>query len=141
MKPTNVVSMDFNSSKAMEEFIEMYERDAPSLYPEAELLVLVVTDEASLIAIAAYPTEEDRLTASKTAQKRVKGHFAPLFKESFRLLGDMVVQHRPNAKSENFFAFSRHRLTFLAGSWLATIWQVHSPPKCMRRSILLAFYV
>ena len=41
MKPTNVVSMDFNSPEAMEEFIEMYERDAPSLYPQAELLVLV----------------------------------------------------------------------------------------------------
>ena len=99
MKPTNVVSMDFNSSKAMEEFIEMYERDAPSLYPESQLLVLVMTNEASLIAIAAYTTEEDRLAASKTAQERIKGHFAPLFKESFRLLGDMVVQHRPNAKS------------------------------------------
>ena len=99
MKPTNVVSMDFNSAKAMEEFIEMYERDAPSLYPEAEFLVLVVTDEASLIALAAHPTEEDRLATSKTAQERIKGHFAPLFKESFRLLGEMVVQHRPNAKS------------------------------------------
>jgi hypothetical protein len=98
MKPTNVVSMDFTSAEAMEEFIKMYERDAPSLYSEAELLVLVKTEEASLIAIAAYPTEEDRLTASKTAQERIGGHFAPLFKESFRLLGDMVVHHRPNAK-------------------------------------------
>ena len=98
MKPTNVVSMDFNTAEAMEEFIEMYERDAPSLYPEAELLVLVVSDETSFIAVAAYPTEADRLAASKTSQSRIKGHFAPLFKESFRLLGDMVVQHRPNAK-------------------------------------------
>ena len=99
MKPTNVVSMDFNSAEAMEEFIEIYERDAPSLYPEAELLVLVVTDETSLIAVAAYPTEEDRLAASKTSQARIEGQNAPLFKESFRLLGDMVVQHRPYAKS------------------------------------------
>ena len=99
MKPTNVVSMDFNSAEAMEEFIEMYERDAPALYPDAELLVLVKTEEASLIAIAAYPTEDDRLAASRTAQQRIGGQFAPLFKESFRLLGDMVVQHRPNSKS------------------------------------------
>ena len=99
MKPTNVVSMDFNSAEAMEEFIEMHERDAPLLYPEPELLVVVVTDEASLIAIAPYPTEEDRLAASKTAKERIKGHFVPLFKESFRLLSDMVVQHHPNAKS------------------------------------------
>ena len=32
MKPTNVVSMDFTSAEAMEEFIKMYERDTPSLY-------------------------------------------------------------------------------------------------------------
>ena len=99
MKPTNVVSMDFNSAEAMEEFIETYERDSPSLFPEAELLVLVKTEEASLIAISAYPAEEDRMAASETAQGRIKGHLAPLFKESFRLLGDMVVHHRPNAKS------------------------------------------
>ena len=33
MKPTNVVLMDFNSAEAMEEFIETYERDSPSLFP------------------------------------------------------------------------------------------------------------
>ena len=73
MKPTNVVSMDFNSPEAMEEFIEMYERDAPSLYPKAELLVLVKTEETSLLAIAAYPKEEDRLAASAKAQESIKG--------------------------------------------------------------------
>jgi len=98
MKPTNVVSMDFNSAEAMEEFIETYDRESPSLFPEAELLVLVKTEEASLIAISAYPTEEDRMAASETAQGRIKGHLAPLFKESFRLLGDMVVHHCPIAK-------------------------------------------
>ena len=98
MKPTNVVSMDFNSPEAMEKFIEMYERDGPSLYPQAELLVLVKTEETSLLAIAAYPTEDDRLKASETAQERIKGQFAPLFSESFRLLGDMVVHHTPNSK-------------------------------------------
>ncbi len=96
MKPTNVVSMNFKSAEAMQEFIDMYERNAPSLYPQAELLVLVKTDEASLIAIAAYPSEDDRLVAKKTAEKRVKGHLAPLFEENFRLVGDMVVQHRLN---------------------------------------------
>ena len=100
MKPTNVVSMDFNSPETMEEFIEMYQRDAPSLYPQAELLILVKTEEASLLAVAAYPTEDDRLAASETAQERIKGHFAPLFSESFRLLGDMVVHHTPNSKTE-----------------------------------------
>jgi hypothetical protein len=31
-KPTNVVMLDFQDAKAMEEFIEMYERDASELY-------------------------------------------------------------------------------------------------------------
>ena len=88
--------MNFKSAEAMQEFIDMYECDAPSLYPQAELLVLVKTDEASLIAIAAYPSEDDRLAAKKTAEERIKGHLAPLFEENFRLVGDMVVQHRLN---------------------------------------------
>ncbi len=98
MKPTNVVSMDFNSPEAMEEFIKMYERDGPSLYPQAELLFLFKTEETSLFAITVYPTEDDRLKASETAQERIKGQFAPLFSEIFRLLGDMVVHHTPNSK-------------------------------------------
>ena len=65
MKPTNVVSMDFNTAEATEEFIEMYERDAPSLYPEAELLVLVVTDETSLIAVEAIAAVGSSLTGVK----------------------------------------------------------------------------
>ena len=65
MKPINVVSMDFNTAEAMEEFIEMYERDAPSLYPEAELLVLVVTDETSLIALEAIAAVGSSLTGVK----------------------------------------------------------------------------
>ena len=58
------------------------------------------TEETSLLAIAAYPTEHDRLKASETAQERIKGQFAPLFSESFRLLGDMVVHHTPNSKTQ-----------------------------------------
>ena len=78
----------------MQEFIDMYEKNAPSLYPQAELLLLVKIDETSLIAVAAYPSEEGRLAAEKTAEERIKGHLAPLFEENFRLLGDMVVKHQ-----------------------------------------------
>ena len=58
----------------------MYKRDAPSRYPEADLVVLIKTQEARLIAIAAYPTEEPSMAASKTAQGCIKVHFASLFK-------------------------------------------------------------
>ena len=36
MTPTNVVSMDFETKEAMEDFLKTYERDSPSLYPDAE---------------------------------------------------------------------------------------------------------
>ncbi len=94
MTPTNVVSMNFKTASAMQEFIDVYEKDAPSLYPQAELLLLVKIDDASLIAVAAYPSEEGRLAAKKTAEERIEGHLAPLFKENFRLVGDMVVKHQ-----------------------------------------------
>ena len=57
MTPTNVVSMNFKTAAAMQEFIDIYEKDSPSLYPQAELLLFIKTDETSLLAIAAYPTE------------------------------------------------------------------------------------
>ena len=47
MKPTNAVPMDFYSSAAMEEFIAIYEREAPSLYLDAKLHKLVKTEKAS----------------------------------------------------------------------------------------------
>ena len=38
MTPTHVVSMDFETKKAMQNFLETYERDSPTLYPDAEML-------------------------------------------------------------------------------------------------------
>ena len=38
MTPTNVVSMDFETKEAMQDFLEMYEIDSPTLYPDAEIL-------------------------------------------------------------------------------------------------------
>ena len=41
MTPTNVVSMNFKSKEAMQEFLDMYERDSPTLYPDAEMLLMI----------------------------------------------------------------------------------------------------
>ena len=51
-KPTNVVMLDFQDAQAMEEFIEMYERDASELYEGYENLMLIRVDEASCVAIS-----------------------------------------------------------------------------------------
>ena len=55
MKPTNVISMNFKSANGIQEFIDMYERYAYPLYPQAKLIVLVKTYELSIIAYTAYP--------------------------------------------------------------------------------------
>ena len=33
MTPTNVVSMNFKTKEAMQEFLDMYEKDSPTLFP------------------------------------------------------------------------------------------------------------
>ena len=47
MTPTNVVSMDFETKEAMEDFLEMYERDSPTVFPDAEMLLMIKTTETS----------------------------------------------------------------------------------------------
>ena len=50
MTPTNVVSMDFETKEAMEDFLETYQRDSPTLYPDAEMLLMIKTTETSCVA-------------------------------------------------------------------------------------------
>ena len=52
MTPTNVVSMDFETEEAMEDFLKMYERDSPTLYPDAEMLLMIKTTETSCVAVS-----------------------------------------------------------------------------------------
>ena len=55
MTPTNVVSMDFETKEAMEDFLETYERDSPTLYPDAEMLLMIKTTETSCVGVSVYP--------------------------------------------------------------------------------------
>ena len=36
MTPTNVISINFNTKEAMQEFLDMYERNSPTLFPDAD---------------------------------------------------------------------------------------------------------
>ena len=58
MTPTNVVSMNFKSKEAMQEFLDMYERDSPTLYPDAEMLLMIKTTETSCMGVSVYPTKK-----------------------------------------------------------------------------------
>ena len=89
MTPTNVVSMNFKSKEAMQEFLDMYERDSPTLYPDAEMLLMIKTTETSCVGVSVYPNEEAR----SLAKSRTSGKLKHLVKENFRLSGDMVVKH------------------------------------------------
>tara|TARA_B100000579_G_scaffold400204_1_gene381679 strand:+ start:612 stop:914 length:303 start_codon:yes stop_codon:yes gene_type:complete len=89
MTPTNVVSMDFETKEAMQDFLDMYERDSPTLYPDAEMLLMIKTTETSCVGVSVYPNEEAR----NLAESRTSGELKHLVKENFRLSGDMVVKH------------------------------------------------
>ncbi len=96
MTPTNVVSMDFETKEAMEDFLETYDRDSPILYPDAEMLLMIKTTETSCVGVSVYPNEEAR----SLAESRTSGKLKYLVKENFRLSGDMVVKHVFTNKGE-----------------------------------------
>ena len=89
MTPTNVVSMDFETKEAMEDLLKTYERDSPTLDPDAEMLLMIKTTETSCVGVSVYANEKAR----SLAESRTSGKLKYLVKENFRLSGDMVVKH------------------------------------------------
>ena len=70
-------------------FLETYERDSPTPYPDAEMLLMIKTTETSCVGVSVYPNEEAR----SLAESRTYGKLKYLVKENSRLSGDMVVKH------------------------------------------------
>lgn len=93
MTPTNVVSMNFKDKEPLDDFVKMYQKDSPKLYPDAEILMFIKLTDTSAVAISVYPNEEARINSKKLAESRVSGELKQLFEEDFRLSGDMVVKH------------------------------------------------
>ena len=93
MTPTNVVSMNFKDKASLDDFVKMYQKDSPKLYPDAEILMFIKLTNTSAVAISVYPNEEARINSKKIAESRVTGELKQLFEEDFRLSGDMVVKH------------------------------------------------
>ena len=93
MTPTNVVSMNFKDKASLDDFVKMYQKDSPKLYPDAEILMFIKLTDTSVVAISVYPNEEARINSKKLAESRVSVELKQLFEEDFRLSGDMVVKH------------------------------------------------
>ena len=93
MTPTNVVSMNFKDKESLDDFVKMYQKDSPKLYPDAEILMFIKLTDTSAVAISVYPNEEARINSKKLAESRVSEELKQLFEEDFRLSGDMVVKH------------------------------------------------
>ena len=93
MTPTNLVSMNFKDKASLDDFVKMYQKDSPKLYPDAEILMFIKLTDTSAVAISVYPNEEARINSKKLAESRVSGELKQLFEEDLRLSGDMVVKH------------------------------------------------
>ena len=92
MTPTNVVSMNFKDKASLDDFVKMYQKDSPKLYPDAEILMFIKLTDRIAVAISVYPNEEARINSKKLAESRVSGELKQPFDEDFRLSGDMVVK-------------------------------------------------
>ena len=58
---------------SLDDFIKMYQKDSPKLYPDAKMLMFIKLTDISAIAISVYPNEEARTNSKKLAESRVSG--------------------------------------------------------------------
>ena len=68
MSVANVVSMEFESEQALQEFAEKYKAFGPMHYPQAEIKMFIKTDQQSGLGISIYPNEEAS-EAGRSAKK------------------------------------------------------------------------
>lgn len=94
-----MVSMEFESEQALQDFAVKYNEVAPIHYPQAEIIMFVKTDDQSGLGISIYPSEEAREAGNRQRNQEVKtNEMAPLMKEIFRVKGDVMVKHIINPK-------------------------------------------
>ena len=99
MSVANVVSMEFESEQALQDFAVKYNEVAPIHYSQAEIILFVKTDDQSGLGISIYPSEEAREAGNRQRNQEIKtNEMAPLMKEIFRVKGDVLVKHINNPK-------------------------------------------
>ena len=65
--------MNFKTKKAIQELLDMYESDSPTLYPDAEMLLMIKTTDTSCTGVSVYPNKESRLASRMLAESRTSG--------------------------------------------------------------------
>lgn len=94
MSVANVVSMEFESEQALQEFAERYNQFGPVHYPQAEIIMFIKTDQQSGLGISIYPNEEASEAGDQQRnQDSQSTEMAPLMREIFRVKGDVMVKH------------------------------------------------
>lgn len=94
MSVANVVSMEFESEQALQEFADRYNEFGPIHYPQAEIIMFIKTDLQSGLGISIYPNEEASEAGDQQRnQDSQSTEMAPLMKEIFRVKGDVMVKH------------------------------------------------
>ena len=94
MSVANVVSMEFESEQALQEFAERYNQFGPVHYPQAEIIMFIKTDQQSGLGISIYPNEEaSEAGDQRRNQDSQSTEMAPLMREIFRVKGDVMVKH------------------------------------------------
>ena len=91
---TNVVSMSYKNKASLDDFIKMYQKNSPKLYPNVEMLMLIKLTDANAISISVFSNEEARVNSKKFAESRVSGELKQLYEEDFRLSGNMEFNHK-----------------------------------------------
>ena len=94
MSVANVVSMEFESEQALQEFADKYNQFGPIHYPQAEMIMFIKTNDQSGLGIPIFPSEEACEAGHQQRNRDTKStDMAPLMKEIFRVKGDVMVKH------------------------------------------------
>ena len=92
MSTARINMLEFNSEEDLNQRAEMYQREAPELFPNAEILLTIKTGPTSAMSVSIYPDEK---SAEESLIQRNK-HFKAAEvqpREAWYLVGEVVQRH------------------------------------------------
>ena len=92
MSTARINMLEFDSEEDLNQRAEMYQREAPELFPNAEILLTIKTGPTTAMSVSIYPDKE---SAEKSLIRRDK-HFKTAEiqpREAWYLEGKVVQRH------------------------------------------------
>ena len=92
MSTARINMLEFDSEEDLNQRAEMYQREAPELFPNAEILLTIKTGPTSAMSVSIYPDEK---SAEESLIRRDK-HFKAAEvqpREAWYLEGKIVQRH------------------------------------------------